>query len=739
MTRRKSQKEYVSILNVQGKGEYQLVEGESYVNNKHKLQTLHVTCGRITDISPRNFIAGQRCFSCSKEERLLEKRKEVYDEFASFIGENNTEEYELLPFSKVEELQKSKVLFKIKHLTCERVYDVRFYDFKRGSRCLKCRAYSSITKTHQKFLEEFKQASNNEYELLEGEKYINNRHKLKVIHKKCEHIYKIIPNNFIRGNSRCPLCKKAKNNKYLSNLTKFQTKVKELVGEEYKVIDAEGYLNSKSKVSILHTKCGHIYKIIASSFISGNRCAKCTKKKSNQRSFYKKTHQQFANEVKEITNNEYLLFNDIPYKNSQTHVKLIHTLCQHKYLVTPGNFLSGKRCPQCSSKRKRKPVKKTHEEYISEVYNLVKDEYTVVSKYVKSTVKVNIKHNKCGHIWSIAPSSFLSGTRCPKCALEETKKQKTKSTDSFKAEIYSLVHDEYKILEGEEYINNSTPIGMVHNKCGYVYKVRPGNFLCGRRCPKCAKANIGVAQRKSIETFSKQVKELGNGEYCLTRNSVYTNTDTPLELKHKSCGYIWSISPSAFIRGVRCSSCNGGIRKSHEEFLKEFERESKGEYEILEGEVYKNTHTPLKITHVKCGTEYEVAPSNFFTGKRCPKCAFTGMSKGEKIISEIFDENQVEYTQQQTFKGCEFKKLLRFDFGVYKKGKIRAVVEYNGPQHYEEIDYFGGKAALDLNIKRDNIKKAYCKEHAIPLIEIRYDEEVLPKLSTELKKVDIHI
>lgn len=45
--------------------------------------------------------------------------------------------------------------------------------------------------------------------------------------------------------------------------------------------------------------------------------------------------------------------------------------------------------------------KKTHEEFISEVYNLVRTEYSVLTKYINNKTKIKIRHNNCGYIWDI--------------------------------------------------------------------------------------------------------------------------------------------------------------------------------------------------------------------------------------------------------------------------------------------------------------------------------------------------
>ncbi|QYC52027.1 hypothetical protein RP15_gp189 [Staphylococcus phage vB_Sau-RP15] len=124
--------------------------------------------------------------------------------------------------------------------------------------------------------------------------------------------------------------------------------------------------------------------------------------------------------------------------------------------------------------------KKTHKEFIKEVYTLVGEEYTVLTEYELSSKKLLMRHNKCSNEYWVRPNLFLKGGRCPNC---HGNKAKHKTTTQYKKEDFDLVGDEYTVLE--DYINRATPILMRHNKCGREYKVSPGNFLYHSRCIAC--------------------------------------------------------------------------------------------------------------------------------------------------------------------------------------------------------------------------------------------------------------
>ena len=58
----------------------------------------------------------------------------------------------------------------------------------------------------------------------------------------------------------------------------------------------------------------------------------------------------------------------------------------------------------------------------------------------------------------------------------------------------------------------------------------------------------------------------------------------------------------------------------------------------------------------------------------------------------------------------------RFDFYVNNN----YLIEYDGQQHFESVEYFGGEEQLKIQQKRDTYKNQWCKENNIPLIRIPY-------------------
>ncbi len=71
--------------------------------------------------------------------------------------------------------------------------------------------------------------------------------------------------------------------------------------------------------------------------------------------------------------------------------------------------------------------------------------------------------------------------------------------------------------------------------------------------------------------------------------------------------------------------------------------------------------------------------------------------------------------------------LLRFDGCVVKDGQM-LLVECQGIQHYEAIDFFGGQEQLEKQQRYDKAKVQFCIKNKIPLLVIRYNQGVYPTI-----------
>lgn len=357
--------------------------------------------------------------------------------------------------------------------------------------------------------------------------------------------------------------------------------------------------------------------------------------------------------------------------------------------------------------------KKTDKEFKKQVYDLVGNEYTFLEPYVNNATKLRVKHNKCGKVYQVTPNAFLKGNRCPFCA------GLIKKTDTqFKQEVFDLVGDEYTFLE--PYVNNKTKLRVKHNKCGHTYKVKPNSFLQGRRCPLCC-----GTPKKTDSQFKQEVYDLVDNEYTFLDS--YVDNKTKIRVRHNKCGHVYKVRPRDFFgKQSRCPYCSVKAKKTDAQFKKQVYDLVGNEYTFLDP--YINIMTKIRVKHNKCGYVYEVIPNAFIQGNRCPFC---NSPKGETIITKILNNLNIRYEYQKAFKDLRDTQPLSYDFYIPDQNIL---IEYQGIQHYQPIDYFGGDDTFKYQQKHDRIKSDYAKFHKYNLITVPYTEDTFNKIKKYLIK-----
>lgn len=181
-----------------------------------------------------------------------------------------------------------------------------------------------------------------------------------------------------------------------------------------------------------------------------------------------------------------------------------------------------------------------------------------------------------------------------------------------------------------------------------------------------------------------------------------------------------------FFRGNRCPFCSSNASKTNIQFQQEVYDLVGNEYVFLDK--YVNNHTKLKVKHNRCGNIYKVEPNSFLQGSRCPYCS---SPKGETIITKILDTFNIKYEYQKTFPDLRDTQPLSYDFYIPDQNIL---IEYQGIQHYEPVDYFGGEAKLKLQQKHDKMKADYAKNNGYSLIAVPYTADTFSRIKKYLFK-----
>lgn len=91
-------------------------------------------------------------------------------------------------------------------------------------------------------------------------------------------------------------------------------------------------------------------------------------------------------------------------------------------------------------------------------------------------------------------------------------------------------------------------------------------------------------------------------------------------------------------------------------------------------------------------------------------CGCVLRSRGEILVKDWLDSHGFSCVQHKTFDGCVSDKgnKLSYDFYLPDAGIL---IECNGKQHYEAVEFFGGQAALDDQLRHDYLKDQFAVDN----------------------------
>ena len=192
------------------------------------------------------------------------------------------------------------------------------------------------------------------------------------------------------------------------------------------------------------------------------------------------------------------------------------------------------------------------------------------------------------------------------------------------------------------------------------------------------------------------------------------------------CGNIYSVSRDSLVnkKSECCNKCKGEkIRqKAEERGLTTWHKGDRfGMLEIIESAGTRGGHSYVKCK-CDCGNIVNVRVANLKgqSHSKTISCGCASKSSGEIKITQILEKANIDFQSQYRIKA--FSLSSPFDFAIFKNEKLLGLIEYDGEQHFESVDFFGGEEKLKLQRERDERKNKWCKENNIRLIRIPYTE-----------------
>ena len=141
-----------------------------------------------------------------------------------------------------------------------------------------------------------------------------------------------------------------------------------------------------------------------------------------------------------------------------------------------------------------------------------------------------------------------------------------------------------------------------------------------------------------------------------------------------------------------------------------------GDEFTLVGE-YINSSTNVTLKHEVCGKDFPIRFYNFKARMNCTRCKNAGESIGERNIRLYLEENNYTFEREKEFEGMANERNLRIDFYL---PKYNLAIEFNGEQHYSYDEGYWTEEEYLRQLENDDIKEKYCEDKGIELLIIPY-------------------
>lgn len=202
----------------------------------------------------------------------------------------------------------------------------------------------------------------------------------------------------------------------------------------------------------------------------------------------------FKERIRQINPNIKILGN---YIRAKDNIDVECLICGHIWKPTPNKLLCGRGCPKCAREITKSKLRKTHEKFVEDVYE-INPNIKVISKYINSSNYVEFECCLCDHKWLAKPGNILSGKGCPNCHHIATGNRCRKEHRQFINEL-SQINSRVKIHD--TYAGNTIKLTTECLVCGHIWKAAPKTLLKNKGCPVCnsSKGEIKIFEYLSIK------------------------------------------------------------------------------------------------------------------------------------------------------------------------------------------------------------------------------------------------
>lgn len=298
----------------------------------------------------------------------------------------------------------------------------------------------------------------------------------------------------------------------------------------------------------------------------------------------------------------------------------------------------------------------------NDLVNKLNPNIKLVSNYINNTTNCTFECNICHRQFKRTPKAFKKNSTCRWCSIKEKGKRHSlkikghKSSSKFTVEDLKLRCSNYNdyIIDYDTFIDRNHKIRVTHKVCDRTFNIVAKNFYNSPKCLCC----IEDKRRQQISNSLTNSKKFQ--EYTSNRNNL----------------------------------CKDNFKDRVYSLVGD-------EYEFIDD--YIDTHTLIRVKHIKCGHVYEVSPNHFISkGTRCPFCFRQSSNLELDIYNYVLSLTDTEIIRNDR------KTIYPYELDIYIPNSNIAI-EINGTL-WHSIKYKDKKYHYE--------KSKACEEKGIRLIHI---------------------
>lgn len=392
------------------------------------------------------------------------------------------------------------------------------------------------------------------------------------------------------------------------------------------------------------------------------------------------------------------------YKQYGDPIKLICP--QHGIrIVSDVNHLrkGSKGCPVCNREDRIERITLPYNELLERVHKGQNNRYTYpnIKEELKNTnSEITVVCPRHG-MYKTKAVYLMNGNECKMCIKDNS----YLTQDEFLRRSHK-VHGTYYNYDKAIYSGYNKKVIITCPAHG-DFSQTPHAHVDGQGCPKCAVIKNANKRRITLNEFLRRANSKHDYKYGYSDiRDIYSVHDVITINCPEHGPFTQKIYKH--LNGSGCSKCSGKYKRTTEEYITACKEIYGNKYD-LGRIVYINNRTYMEIGCPVHGW-VRVHPVGFLSGSGCRICNTT---IGENAVGTFLINNKIKYIQEYRVGN------YRYDFYL---PDLKALIEYDGKQHFVVCDFFGGEEALRKCEERDKKKNRLAMQMGLRLLRIKYTD-----------------